>query len=128
MKYVKEESNSEDIIKLKVKIEEENKVEDILMKQIKKINKECECLEEEVVCLKKKLEKSQTELNMNIQQIKGYEKLDVILNAQRSPLIKIGLGYEGESSKSNAEDKITISFVKLLGERMTTHFNLRTKV
>jgi len=36
----------------------------------------------------------------------------VILNAQRSQLIKIGLGYEGESSKSKTKDKKTITFVK----------------
>lgn len=82
---------------MKVELEKSKKVEDILMKQVKEKNQECERLEEEVVCLKKKLEKAQTELNMNIQQIKGYEKLDVIVNAQRYPLIKIGLGYEENS-------------------------------
>jgi len=37
-KYVKEESNLEDIIKLKVELEEAKKAEDILIKQIKRKN------------------------------------------------------------------------------------------
>ena len=36
--YVKEESNSKDIIKLKVELEEAKKVEDILMQKIKEKN------------------------------------------------------------------------------------------
>ena len=66
LKYVKEESNSENIIKLKVELQESKNVEDILMKQIKKKNQECGRLEEEVVCLNKNLEKAQTKLNINI--------------------------------------------------------------
>ena len=46
LKYVKEESNSKDIIKLKVELEEANKVEDIMMQQIKEKIQECERLEE----------------------------------------------------------------------------------
>jgi len=64
---------------LKVELEESNKVEDILLQQIKEKKQECEKLEEEVVYLKKKLEKAQTELNINIQKIKVSEKLDVVL-------------------------------------------------
>jgi len=79
-------------------------------------------MEEEVVCLKKNLEKVQIKLNMNIQQIKGSKKLEVILNAQRSPLIKTRLGYEGESNKSKVEDKRTITFVKATtGEDDNSH-------
>lgn len=80
LKYVNEESNSKYIIKLKVELEEAKKVEDILLQHIKEKNQECEKLEEDVVCLKKKLEKTQTKLNVNIQKIKESEKLDVILN------------------------------------------------
>ena len=38
--------------------------------------------------------------------------MDKILNAQRSPLIKAGIGYEGETSKSKAKDNKNIIFVK----------------
>ena len=75
-------------------------------------NLECEKLEEEVVSLRKNLEKSQRELLMNTPLIKGSEQLDQILNAQRSPIIKTGIGYEGETSKSKVEDNKKIIFVK----------------
>jgi len=42
LKYVKEESNSKYIIKLKVELEEAKKVEDILMKKIKEKSQERE--------------------------------------------------------------------------------------
>ena len=49
---------------------------------------------------------------MNIPQMKSSGQLDQILNAQRSPLIKAGIGYEGETSKSKVEDKKNMNFVK----------------
>ena len=75
-------------------------------------SQECEILEEEVVSLRKKLEKSQRELLMNTHLMKGSGQLDQILNAQRSPLIKTGIEYEGETNKSKAEDNKKIIFVK----------------
>jgi len=112
LKYVKEESNSEEIIKLKVELEEAKKVEDILLQQIKEKGQEFERLEEEVLIMKKIIEKAQTNLNMNIPHIKGSEKLDLILNSHRFPLMKAGLGYEGEYSETMTEDKKTFTFVK----------------
>ena len=64
------------------------------------------------MCLRKKLEKSQRELLMNTPQMKSSGQLDQILNAQRSPLIKTGIGYEGETSKSKVEDNRNVIFVK----------------
>ena len=99
LKYVREEQNSEDLIQLKVELEEAKKVEDTLLKQIEdKIQKQ-EKLEEEVVCLRKKLENTQTKLSIKTSQMKSSDKLNKILDAQRSPLIKTGIGYEGETSK-----------------------------
>ena len=69
-------------------------------------------MEEEVVCLRKKLENTQRELSMNTPRMTSIEQLDKILNAQRSPLIKAGIGYEGETSKSKVEDNKNIMFVK----------------
>ena len=74
---------------------------------------ERERLEEEVVSLRKKLEKAQRDLLMNTPQMKSSEQLDQILNAQRSPLINTGIGYEGETSKSKVEDNKKIIFLKL---------------
>ena len=69
-------------------------------------------LEEQVVSFRMNLEKAQIELTMNIPQMKSSVQLDQILNAQRSPLIKTGIGYEGETSKSKVEDNNNIMFVK----------------
>ena len=87
-------------------------MEDILLKKIKDKNQEQEKLEEEVVCLRKKLEQDQRELSMNTPWMKSSEQLEKILNAQRSPLIKAGIGYEGETCKSKVEDNKNIIFVK----------------
>ena len=65
LKYVKEVPNSEDVIQLKLELEEAKKVEDILLKKIKDKHQEQEKLEEEVVCLRKKLENTQKESSMN---------------------------------------------------------------
>lgn len=112
MKYVKEEPSLENLIELKVELEEAKRVEDIMIKKIKDKNHEQEKLEEEVGCLRKKLEKAQSELTMNIPQMKISEQLDKMLNAQRSPLIKARIGYEGENSKSKVEYSKNITFVK----------------
>ena len=39
---------------------------------------------------------------MNLRFAKGSETLDEIIKIQRSPLLKIGLGYIGESSQASA--------------------------
>ena len=58
---------------MKTQLEEARKVEDTLLKKIKdKIQKQ-EKLEKEVVCLRKKLEKSQRELLMNTRQMTSSE-------------------------------------------------------
>ena len=39
---------------------------------------------------------------LNLRFAKGSETLDEIIKVQRSPLIKTGLGYTGESSQASA--------------------------
>ena len=46
-------------MQLKIELEESKKIEDMLLKQIKEKTQEQEKLEEEVVCLRKKLENAQ---------------------------------------------------------------------
>ena len=57
---------------------------------------------------------------MNTPQMTSSEQLDKILNAQRSPLIKAGIGYEGETSKSKVEDNKNIIFVKYVKDNEAT--------
>ena len=99
------------------------------MQQIKDKNQECERLEEEEVSPKNKVENLQIELTMNIQQIKGFELLNEILDAQRSPLVKIGLKNEGEYNESKEKDKSTITFVKIImGDNDTSHYSQNKKL
>ena len=64
---------------------------------------------------------------MNTPRMKSSEKLDKILNAQRCPLIKPRLGYEGETSKSKVEDNKNIIFVKAIKDNEATQ-NIPTEV
>ena len=82
-------------------------------------SQECERLEEEVVSLRKNLEKSQRELLMNTPLMKSSGQLDQILNAQMSPHIKARIGYEGETSNSKVEDNKNIIFVKVVKDNET---------
>ena len=101
---MKEEQNSEVLMQLKVKLEEAKKIEDMLLQQIKDKTQEQEKLEEEIVCLRKKLESAQQKVSIYPSQMTSSSKLNEILDAQRSPLIKTGIGYEGESSKGKEKE------------------------
>ena len=84
----------------------------MLLKQVKEKTQEQEKLEEEVICLRKKLENSQRKVVINSSQTKSSSKLNEILVAQRSPMIKTRIGYQGESSKSKEKENREIIFVK----------------
>ena len=99
-------------MQLKIELEEAKKIEDMLLKQIKEKTQEQEKLEEEVVCLRKKLENAQRKVVINSSQTTSSSKLNEIMVAQRSPMIKTGIGYEGESSKSKEKENREIIFVK----------------
>ena len=62
--------------------------------------------------MRKKLEDAQRKVYTNSSQTTSSGKLDEILDAQRSPLIKTGIGQEGESSKSKEKENKKIIFVK----------------
>ena len=84
----------------------------MLLKQIKEKTQEQEKLEEEVVCLRKKLENPQRKMVIKSSQTTSSSNLNEILGAQRSPMIKTGIGYKGESSKSKEKEHKEIIFVK----------------
>ena len=63
----------------------------MLLKQIKEKTQEQEKLEEEVVRLRKKLENAQRKVVINSSQTTSSSKLNEILVAQRSPMIKNGI-------------------------------------
>ena len=85
--------------KLKICLEESKITIETLKNQLEEKEKHNEKLECEVVSLRKELEKVKT---LNLRFDKGSETLDEIIKVQRSPLIKTGLGYTGESSQASA--------------------------
>jgi hypothetical protein len=102
----------EDFALLKVELEEARKIEDILKHQLSEKRARSEALEEEVVKTRKEMEKFQTLYHQNLSSIKASEGLTTILNQQRNPKLKIGLGFEEGSSSGQPRNKEPIKFVK----------------
>jgi hypothetical protein len=88
-----------------VELEEARKIEDILKHQLSEKRARSEALEEEVVKTRKEMEKFQALYNQNLSSIKASEGLATILNQQRNPKLKTGLGYEeGSSSRKSGNE------------------------
>jgi hypothetical protein len=85
----------ETIVHLKTQIEEAKRVDELLKDQINEKEESCHKLEAEIVELRKKVEKSNKFLNSS-------KILDDILESQRSPYDKLGLGYKGEDTHAEA--------------------------
>jgi hypothetical protein len=85
----------ETIIHLKTQIEEAKIIEELLKIQINEKEESCCNLEAEIVDLRKKVEKSNKFLNSS-------RILDEILESQRPPCDKSGLGYKGEDTHVEA--------------------------
>jgi hypothetical protein len=103
---------NEDLALLKVELEEAKKIEEILKQQLSENKARCESLEQEVVKTRKEMEKFQALYSQNLSSIKVSEGLATILNQQRNPKMKIGLGYEEGSSSGKPGNEEPIKFVK----------------
>jgi hypothetical protein len=99
----------EDLVLLKVELEEANKIEDILKRQLSEKKARCEALLQ-VVKTRKEVEKFQALYNQNLSSIRALEGFSTILNQQRNPKLKIGLGYEEGSSSGKPRDEEPIKF------------------
>jgi predicted RNase H-like nuclease (RuvC/YqgF family) len=82
-------------VHLKTQIEEAKRVEELLKNQVNEKEESCHKLEAEVVDLRKKVEKSNKFLNSST-------ILNEILDSQRSPNDKSGLGYNKEATHVEA--------------------------
>jgi hypothetical protein len=102
----------EDLVLLKVELEEAKKIEDILKQQLSEKKARCEALEEEIVKTRKEMEKFKGLYYQNLSSIKALEGLTSILNQQRNPKLKAGLGYEEGSSNDHPSNTEPIKFVK----------------
>eukprot|EP00253_Pinus_taeda_P019143 PITA_19143 len=88
----------EEISRLKTCLEEKNMIIDTLQYQLDEKEKSLEKLECEIIGLRKEIEKTKA---LNLKFVKGSETLNEIINVQCSPLIKTGLGYNGEASQAS---------------------------
>jgi hypothetical protein len=79
-------------------LEGTKKIEEILKQKLLEKKERCESLKQEVVKTRKEMEKFQSLYNQNLSSIKASEVLATILNQQRNPKMKTGLGYEEGSS------------------------------
>jgi hypothetical protein len=70
----------EDLVLVKVELEEAKKIEEILKQQLSEKKARCEALEQEVVKTRKEMEKFQALYNHNLLSIKASEGLATILN------------------------------------------------
>ena len=95
MDAIDEEGIYEEIYNLKICLEEKHVIIDSLQCQLVEREKHHEKLECEIVGLRKEIEKTKS---LNLRFVKGSETLDEIINVQRFPLIKTGLGYNEEAS------------------------------
>jgi hypothetical protein len=102
----------EDFALLKVELEEAKKIEDILKQQLSEKKARCEALEEEIVKTRKEMEKFKGLYHQNLPSIRASEGLTSILNQQRNPKLKAGLGYEEGSSSDHPSNTKPIKFVK----------------
>jgi hypothetical protein len=82
-------------VHLKTQIEEAKRIEELLKNQVNEKEESCHKLEAEVVDLRKKVEKSNKFLNSST-------ILNEILDSQRSPNDKSGLGYNKEATHVEA--------------------------
>jgi hypothetical protein len=103
---------NEELVLLKVELEETKKIEEILKQQLSEKKVRCESLEQEVVKTRKEMEKFQALYNQNLSSIKASEVLATILNQQRNPKMKTCLGYEEGSNSGNPGNEEPIKFVK----------------
>jgi hypothetical protein len=95
------------IMNLKVQLEEARRIEEVVRIQLKEKEENCEKLESEIVSLRKELEKTTIKLNRSLKFEKSIETLDDIINCQRYPFIKTGLGYDKSQMTTKEDSKAT---------------------
>lgn len=81
--YKEKENNiDEEMSRLKFYLEEAKRVEEVLTKQLQENENHCEKLDSEVITLRKDLEKTKSQLNLNLKFGKGSKTLEKIINNQ----------------------------------------------
>jgi hypothetical protein len=104
--YIKElrESN----VNMKTQLEESKRREEVVRNQLNKREESCHKIEAKVVNLRKKVEKSNTQVKL----LNSSMTLDEILDSHRSPNEKYGLGYNKEEMSIPKKPDASPSFAK----------------
>jgi len=94
---------------LKTQLEEKKWIEEVIGIQLKEKEETCKKLEDEIISVRKELEKKTYQLNRSSKFGKRTEILDNILIFQRSPCIKTGLGKnkKQKTCEGDATNKVT---------------------
>jgi hypothetical protein len=98
----------ESYVNIKIQLEESKRREEVVRNQLNKKEESCHKLEAEVVNLRKKVEKSNTQIKF----LNNSVTLDEILDSQRSPNDKYGIGYNKEEISTPKKPNAGPSFVK----------------
>lgn len=88
----------EQVLNLKIKVEEYKQIEESLMKELKERNKEIEALEAEIVSLQKEVKNGKTLQNY----ANSSKTSDELISNQRSCSDKTGLGYKEKFEKKSS--------------------------
>jgi hypothetical protein len=112
-KYKEEDHDLEEIKKtiiiLKTQLEEAKGIEKVVRSLLKENEENCKKLEAVIISLKNEQEKTTNQLNRSSKFGKSTEILDNILIFQRSPFIKIGLGYDEKQKTHEGDASIKVT-------------------
>jgi hypothetical protein len=114
------------IIIPKTQLEKEKRIEEVVRIQLKEKEDNCQKIEDEIVSLRKELEKTTDQLNRSLKFGKNTEILYNIFSFQRSPFIKIGLGYDEKQKnlEGDASTKVTKALEKENDEKPNSYSNI----
>jgi hypothetical protein len=98
----------ENYVNLKIQLEEAKRREEVVRNQLDKKEESCHKMEAEVVNLRKKVEKLDTQIKF----LNNSMTLDEILDSRRSPYDKTGLGHNKEEISNLKKPDASPSFVK----------------
>jgi predicted RNase H-like nuclease (RuvC/YqgF family) len=86
-------------------LEEQKKIEEEIKSQLQNKEEDCEKLEKENTSLRKEIDIITTELNNSLKFERSSMMLDNMLNNQRSPFDKTGLGYNPNSTLQKTKEE-----------------------
>lgn len=110
---------------MKIQLEEEKRMYEVMKLDLERKDKGYQQLEEEIVSLKKELEKGKNELNMRLNYDGGTKALNKMLIKQKNSKDTEGVGFEaGQSSNSKDSSNKEILFTSSSGSEVKQTFTV----